>query len=123
MRLRCGASCTSGSSACVEDGCGGTYGLPSVISPPVTGCPPTSGQNPLSAQTPQGEGHQMSTRGSMVSTTSSASKPSSAFVSLAGLIADTSLSKEPVTQRVRVGLVMQLMRSTGCNFELHVRVV
>ena len=37
MRLRCGASCTSGSSACVEDGCGGTYGMPSVISPPVTG--------------------------------------------------------------------------------------
>ena len=72
-----------------------------------TGCPPTSGQTPLSTLPPQSDGHQtMSTRGSMVSTTSSASKPSSAFVSLAGLIGETPHAKELAMQRVRVNMFM-----------------
>ena len=38
--------------------------------------------------------HQLATRGSTVSTVSSVSKPSSAFVSLAGLISDSPSAKE-----------------------------
>ena len=109
MRVRCGASCTSGSSAMADDsiygsGCGnapstGVSG--SIITSPPTnsGFPPTSG--PTQNNAPDGSHQTLTTRGSVISTSSSASKPSSAFVSLAGLIGETG-NKEPVTQRVQV---------------------
>jgi hypothetical protein len=68
-------------------------------------------------------------RGSLVSTTSSASKPGSAFASLAGLIGDSSAGsikeQSVVTQRVQVGCLlfaklslMQVFHSVDYGYQL-----
>lgn len=103
MRARCGASCTSSSSMMGEEG----YNCPNPTTPQNTLStlhPPGMGGMPPGQPLQEGGGitQSFTTRGSLVSTASSASKPSSAFVSLAGLIADTSSVKECVQQRVRV---------------------
>ncbi|CAH1791928.1 unnamed protein product [Owenia fusiformis] len=98
MRAHCGASCHSGSAGLGEDGCGQP-------------CPPTQTQHstggdrnltvPPVGQT-DGSAQTLATRGSLISTSSSASKPSSAFVSIAGLIADSTSAKDPISHRVQI---------------------
>lgn len=120
MRARCGASCTSGSSAMADDslygsGCGSPPGVGGsvVSSPPPASCPPTSAPNNQMSG-PDGSHGTLNTRGSLISTSSSASKPSTAFASLAGLIGEaTSSTKEPVQQRVRV---WQIFSTQGPNY-------
>ncbi|ELU16306.1 hypothetical protein CAPTEDRAFT_221096 [Capitella teleta] len=112
MRVRCGNSCTSGSSMMDDSACGG--GCP----PPV---PPQNPQMvpPSAATSAQNPADMFSTnRGSLVSTTSSAcSKPSSAFASLAGLMGDSSAGsiREQVTQRVQITDVSFVFDSINQN--------
>ncbi|XP_064621323.1 pecanex-like protein 1 isoform X3 [Lineus longissimus] len=95
IRLRCGASCTSSGSVTVDDsyGCG-----------PIQPATPGHQVNMTNTPTVMDPNHPpLANRGSVHSTTSSASKPSAAFVSLAGLLGDSaSANKEPVMQRVQI---------------------
>ena len=110
MRTRCGSSCTSGSSMMNEEAfnCRGTASnpphaivrmqLPSGTSASATQVclPPTMG-------VPESLYPSYVNRGSLASNTSIASKPSSAFTSIAGLIAAES-AKESYPQRVQARL-------------------
>ena len=95
MRLRCGAGCSSGS--VVEEGCMPPGGNPNNEQPQQPSAPPAVGLNPV-----DGSHLTLNTRGSLVSTASSASKPSTALASLAGLISDNNSAKEPLNQKVLV---------------------
>ena len=102
MRARCGASCTSGSSMMGEEGFGGCPPA-TPQNPHAVNNPPASAGNTPSNQPPDSAQPPFPTRGSLVSTTSSAGKPSG-FVSLAGLIAESGStpSKEAICLRVQV---------------------
>lgn len=130
LRMRCGAHCTSGGSH-MEDpyGCppttpqntlrlttgaiytssyaaslhGSTMGSNETAVPPAARSSLSGGLQGSTTTTNEIPGSTpYMTRRSVVSTSSTASKPSSAFVSLAGLIADTSSSKESVPAQQRI---------------------
>lgn len=98
MRTRCGSSCTSGSSMINEDvfACRASNTIPMNT---IRTQPPSS--TSVNSQQPDFFSfHPALNRGSLVSNASSASKPSGALSSLAGLIGDG--SKETYSQRVQV---------------------
>lgn len=103
MRNRCGSSCTSGSSMMNDD----VFNCRAPNIPPTSTVrtqPPSS--TSVNSQPPEVFSfHPTLNRGSVVSNASSASKPSGALSSLAGLIGDT--SKECCSQRVQVMLTLK----------------
>ena len=102
MRERCGASCTSGSMMGEDGHCGGVHASPYSHSATI-GRPATAAHTPTSQLDPLHPG--VTNRGSVVSTTSSASKPSAAFINITGFMAPDSTPKETLGQRVQVRAV------------------
>ena len=93
LRRHCGASCTSGSSACVEGDIPYScthQAAAAVLGSAGRGCPPTTPVNTSGDMTLNSRGN----RGSLISTTSSAASKPRSVVTLAGLIGDSQQQKD-----------------------------
>lgn len=103
MRRRCGATCAGSSSGYSEDLPYSLSCSPAGAATALGSIGPNSRSN-CSTSTPTNQELALQTlgnRGSLVSTTSSASKPS-ALVTLAGFIAESTGSKDALPQKVRI---------------------
>ncbi|OWF38383.1 pecanex-like protein 1 [Mizuhopecten yessoensis] len=103
MRRRCGATCAGSSSGYSEDLPYSLSCSPAGAATALGSMGPNSRSN-CSTSTPTNQELALQTfgnRGSLISTTSSASKPS-ALVTLAGFISETTGSKDPLPQKVRI---------------------
>ncbi|XP_060592528.1 pecanex-like protein 1 [Ruditapes philippinarum] len=93
LRRHCGASCTSGSSACVEGDIPYScthQAAAAVLGSAGRGCPPTTPVNTPGDMTLNSRGN----RGSLISTTSSAASKPRSVVTLSGLILDSQQAKD-----------------------------
>ncbi|XP_053374613.1 pecanex-like protein 1 isoform X2 [Mercenaria mercenaria] len=93
LRRHCGASCTSGSSACVEGDIPYScthQAAAAVLGSTGRGCPPTTPVNTPGDMTLTSRGN----RGSLISTTSSAASKPRSVVTLAGLIGESQQQKD-----------------------------
>jgi hypothetical protein len=105
IRERCGTHCTSGGS---HSECPPVVVTQSSIRSSYPTHPPTEsapGRVSLTQSSSDTAGHTPYMRRSVVSTSSTASKPSSALMSLAGLLGDSTNTKENIQAKVQVNAV------------------